>query len=106
MPSGRAYGRLMLLVVCTAALLGAATLAAILRPRLLTVALTFAAGAGWALADKPVEGYTVFALRRDHGVTIADLVSVLAVLIALTAWAARPRPSTERVQAAISTGRR
>jgi hypothetical protein len=103
----------MIFVACTAVLLGAATVLAVLRPSLLTVALTFVAGAGWALADKPVEGYTIVVLSRDHGITIADLFSVLAVLIALTAWAARPRSSaaaaakaSEQARAGVSSGRR
>ena len=46
----------------------------------------------WVLVDKPVEGPTVLVLTRHHGVTVADLLSVAALLAAVVLWTVPRRP--------------
>jgi hypothetical protein len=36
----------------------------------------------WVLVNGPVEGRVLFVIDRDHGITVADLLSVAAVLVA------------------------
>ena len=69
-------------------LLVAATAYAMLRPGRAAVGLTLAAAILWLPADSPVEGWVLVRLGGGHGVTIADLLSVLAMVVALGAWAA------------------
>ncbi len=42
----------------------------------------------WVLTNRTVEGPTLWALSWNHGVTLADLLSVIAV--ALAAWRLLP----------------
>jgi hypothetical protein len=52
------------------------------RGRLVPPLLTVGFAILWVLVNKPVEGPTVLTLSRGHGVTVSDLVSVVAVAIA------------------------
>ena len=37
----------------------------------------------WLFVNRPVEGPTLLVLSRNHGITAADLLSVLLVLVAV-----------------------
>lgn len=49
------------------------------------------AGAAWSRLNKPFEGATLLAVSRNHGLTIADLVSVATVVLAVWVVAAQRR---------------
>jgi hypothetical protein len=61
--------------------------AAVVGSRLAALALVPLAGA-WLLSNQLVEGRTLLALSYRHGVTTADLLSVVALLVA--AWRLLP----------------
>ena len=78
----------MLLAAAVFALLVATTTYSLVRPGPVAVGLTLTAALAWFPADSPVEGWVLLRLGGGHGVTIADLLSVLALVMALGAWAA------------------
>jgi hypothetical protein len=78
----------VILAVCALAALVASTMFSVVRPGWQAVAVTAAFAGLWAWLDKPMEGWTVVGLTHGHGVTIGDMVSVLAVLIAVAFWIA------------------
>lgn len=46
----------------------------------------------WVLVDGPVEGRVLVVFNRTHGLTVADLASVVAVLVAAALlWSDRRR---------------
>ena len=51
------------------------------RTRWLAVGLAAAAG-GWVLVNGPVEGPVLLVLTPSHGITVADLPSIVALVIA------------------------
>ena len=50
--------------------------------RVAIAGLLVAAALIWVLVDGPVEGPTLLVLGHGHGVTVADLASVVAVVFA------------------------
>jgi hypothetical protein len=58
--------------------------------RLLLAALLVIAAVIWARINKPVEGRTLLELTSNHGVTTADLLSLvalaMAVVLAFPSW--------------------
>lgn len=59
-------------------------------PRLVVAVLLVVGAVIWLRINKPVEGPTLFELTRNHGVTVADLLSVGMVLLAVVvAWPTR-----------------
>lgn len=78
----------MLVALIVFLALVAATAFSVVRPGLLAVLVTLAVSIAWLPADSPVEGWVLLKLGDHHGVTIADLASVLAMLVALASWAA------------------
>jgi hypothetical protein len=62
--------------------------------RLLLAALLVVAAVVWVRINGPVEGRTLLVLSPTHGVTSADLLSLLALGgAAVLAWPARERRS-------------
>ncbi|WP_328305262.1 hypothetical protein [Actinomycetospora sp. NBC_00405] len=60
--------------------------------RLMLAALLVVAAAIWVLINKPVEGEVLLELSRRHGVTTADLLSVVMLAMAVViAWPSRRR---------------
>lgn len=58
--------------------------------RLLLAALLVVGAVIWVRINGPVEGRTLLVLSRNHGVTVADMLSVVALLMAaVLAWPAR-----------------
>lgn len=55
------------------------------------VALVLAA-ASWPLPDHPAQGPVLFDLSHQHGVHAADLLSVVAVIVAVVPWGRLRRP--------------
>lgn len=56
-------------------------------PRLLAAVVLVVGAAVWLRVNKPVEGPTLLELTQNHGITAADLLSVVMVLVALVvAW--------------------
>ena len=58
----------------------------------------------WSRVNGPVEGHTLISLTYNHGFTVADIVSVVLVLVAawcfVTAWRrGRTRPAASRGRA-------
>lgn len=51
--------------------------------RRVVAALLVLAAVVWLFVNRPVEGPTLLVLSRNHGVTAADLLSVLLVLVAV-----------------------
>ena len=96
----------MALVVFLA--LVAATVYAVLRPGWVAVLITLVVAVAWLPADSPVEGWVLLTLSTSHGITVADLAGVVAVIIAVACWAAHPSPvqSRRRQQTADSAGPR
>ncbi|MFC5140700.1 hypothetical protein ACFPK1_20865 [Actinomycetospora rhizophila] len=65
--------------------------------RLLLAALLVVAAVLWTRINKPVEGEVLLELTRRHGVTTADLLSVLMLAMAVViAWPSRRRPEPRR----------
>ncbi|MEJ2862459.1 hypothetical protein [Actinomycetospora flava] len=61
--------------------------------RLLLAALLVVAAVIWVRINKPVEGEVLLELTRRHGVTTADLLSVVMLaMAAVIAWPSRRRP--------------
>jgi hypothetical protein len=52
-------------------------------PRLVVAVLLVVGAVVWLRINKPVEGPTLFELTHNHGVTVADLLSVGMVLLAV-----------------------
>jgi hypothetical protein len=79
---------MMLLIACLvlAALIGCLT-AAVTRPTWRWPAGAIALAVLWPVADKPLEGPTVWVISAGHGLTVADLITP-ACLIAGT-WLLR-----------------
>jgi membrane protease YdiL (CAAX protease family) len=50
-------------------------------------------GVLWLLVDGPVEGAILFRLSQDHGVTLADLLSVALFVVAGWLWVTGGRKS-------------
>ena len=48
-----------------------------------TASLLVTAALVWALVNKPFEGRTLLRLTPTHGLTVADLASVAAVILAV-----------------------
>jgi hypothetical protein len=64
--------------------------------RLLLAVLLVAAAVIWAKINKPIEGETLLVLSRNHGITTADMLSVVLLAMAVVvAWPSRrpARPS-------------
>lgn len=75
--------------------------------RLLLAVLLVVAAVIWVKINHPVEGRTLFELSRNHGVTTADLLSLVALAMAVVlAWPGRrpPRPAPFVTPAAGSPG--
>ena len=57
----------------------------------------------WSRVNGPVEGRTLISLTYNHGFTVADIVSVVLVLVAAwvfwTGWRGRGRPTARRRRA-------
>ncbi|GLZ46948.1 hypothetical protein Acsp06_31330 [Actinomycetospora sp. NBRC 106375] len=65
--------------------------------RLLTAALLVVAAVIWTRINKPVEGATLLELSSRHGITTADLLSAVALAMAIViAWPS-PRPASPTV---------
>ena len=47
--------------------------------------------AAWVLFNGPLEGAVLLTLTRDHGLTVSDLLAVVAVLVALVVLLRRRR---------------
>jgi hypothetical protein len=70
------------------ALLAAMVLTALLAwrgSRIAAAAVLLLAGA-WLLADKDFEGPHIVAFVPSHGLVVADLVGIAAVVVAVVAW--------------------
>jgi len=64
--------------------------------RLLLAALLVVAAVIWVRINKPVEGEVLLELTSRHGVTTADLLSVVMLaMAAVIAWPSRRRPRPE-----------
>lgn len=62
--------------------------------RLLLAALLVVAAVIWVRINKPVEGRTLLELTSSHGVTTADLLSLVALAMAVViAWPSWRRPA-------------
>jgi hypothetical protein len=70
----------VLLVVLVGLLL--ATLGSRGRSRRVTALLMLPASAAWALFNGPIEGPILLTISSTHGVTVSDLLAVVAVLVA------------------------
>jgi hypothetical protein len=65
--------------------------------RLLLAALLVVAAVIWVRINKPVEGRTLLELTSSHGVTTADLLSLVALAMAVViAWPSWRRPAPPR----------
>jgi hypothetical protein len=65
--------------------------------RLLLAALLVVAAVIWVRINKPVEGRTLLELTSNHGVTTADLLSLVALAMALViVWPSRRPPAPPR----------
>ena len=53
------------------------------RRRRAAAALLLPVSAAWLLFNGPIEGPILLTLSTDHGVTVSDLLAVVAVLVAL-----------------------
>jgi hypothetical protein len=53
------------------------------RTRVVTAAVLVLAAVVWVLVNGPVEGPVLVVVSPDHGLTVADLFSVAAVLVAV-----------------------
>lgn len=53
-----------------------------IRARVVTAAALVVGAVIWVLVNGPVEGKVLVVLDRNHGITVADLLSVAAVLVA------------------------
>jgi len=74
--------------------------------RLLLAALLVVAAMIWVRINKPVEGRTLLELTQNHGVTTADLLSVVALAMAVVlAWPSWRRADPPRVAPADARGR-
>lgn len=58
----------------------------------------------WPLPDHPLQGPVVLQLSYLHGVHLADLVSVAAVVMAVLPWRRLNRSDTGRDTPAVATG--
>lgn len=68
--------------------------------RLLLAALLVVAAVIWVRINGPVEGRTLLVLTEGRGVTVADLLSVVALLMALVlAWPSWRPPQQHRAPA-------
>ena len=75
--------------------------------RLLIAALLVVAAVIWVRINHPVEGRTLLVLADNHGITTADLLSVIALAMAVViAWPSRrpPRPTPFVTPGAGSAG--
>ena len=53
--------------------------------------LLLPAAVAWVLFNGPLEGPVLLTFSRDHGLTVSDLLAVLAVLVALAVLLRRRR---------------
>ncbi|PVZ04607.1 hypothetical protein [Actinomycetospora cinnamomea] len=66
--------------------------------RVLLASLLVVAAVIWVRINKPVEGRTLLELTSNHGVTTADLLSLVALAMAVViAWPSRSAPQPPRV---------
>ncbi|MFW2236774.1 hypothetical protein ACVH9Z_03800 [Rhodococcus opacus] len=64
-------------------LLFAATTLCLARPSRLSAAATVAAAVLWIFGNGPLEGDVLWALNSSHGLTVSDLLSAVALGIAI-----------------------
>lgn len=62
---------------------GAWCLARPSRPAAMCLA---ALAATWLFANKPLEGQILWTITRNHGLTVSDLLSAVALVIAALTW--------------------
>nr|WP_137723928.1 hypothetical protein [Prescottella subtropica] len=43
----------------------------------------------WVLVNGPIEGHILWTLTPEHGVTVSDLLSVIAIVVAARTWHVR-----------------
>ena len=79
----------VLLVVLVALTL--ATLGARGRPRRIAAVLLLPAAVAWVLFNGPIEGPILMTFSENHGLTVSDLLAVVAVVVALTVLLRRDR---------------
>jgi hypothetical protein len=74
--------------------------------RLLLAGLLVVAAVIWAKIDKPIEGRTLFVLTQNHGLTTADLLSVVMLAMAVVlAWPDRRGTSARTASPPAAPGR-
>jgi hypothetical protein len=67
-------------------LLSAAIFWCLARPSALSATTTLVAAAVWLPVNGPVEGPVLLVVTPSHGLTVADLLSAVALLAALRAY--------------------
>ena len=80
---------LVVLLLAVVPLLRADTPAHAGRLRGAAAVVVVSVGLLWMLVNRPVEGPILFTVARTHGMTVADIPSVVLFLVA--AWIVRPR---------------
>jgi len=76
----------LLLPLVWLVLLSAATSRCLARPSALSAVTTVVAAAVWLLVNGPVEGPVLLVVTPSHGLTVADLLSAVALVAALRAY--------------------
>ncbi len=73
------------------AALGICFIAALWRPSRLLLILLLVLAVAWLFFNKPIEGPVIYQVSENHGLTTADLVTPVTLLVAACALVARRR---------------
>jgi len=76
------YQRLFYAIVGMNSLFAAAVWCAV-APKRISIAVLVITAIIWPFVNGPLEGHTLLAIGSEHGITVSDLLSVVAVLIAV-----------------------
>ncbi|KDQ00522.1 hypothetical protein KKP62_06345 [Rhodococcus sp. GOMB7] len=58
----------------------------LMKPSTASVVVTVCAGVAWLFFNGPLEGQVLWSLNREHGLTVSDLMSLVAFGIAARGW--------------------
>ncbi|MFZ0832555.1 MAG: hypothetical protein WAM92_05625 [Mycobacterium sp.] len=76
------YQQLFYAIVAMNSLFAAAVWCAV-APKRISIAALVITAIVWPFVNAPLEGHTLLAIGSEHGITVSDLLSVAAVLIAV-----------------------
>jgi hypothetical protein len=82
----------LLVALVVLVVLAAVVAWSVAAPSVLRLAVVVAAAVVWLPVNKPVEGPTLLRLDREHGITLSDLLSVAAVVLAALPLLLAQRP--------------